>query len=276
MPYTLVVPDLRHLGVTAFVGSFALVAVGCFSGSATAPVPEAAEDTGFGSFPDADITTSCRPEAASDCPAGQKCTAYAIDEGTCCVGANQCVPILGDRGLGQSCTRTQYNDDCADRLFCMTTSSGGVGVGSCLLMCDWTTEDSCPDLFAGPADCIPLNGGVLPICERVCSPLSDNCPVGYGCFPVGGYGFYCSPSTPDGDGVDDDECYTISSCADGYACVNGVKQATCVHDRCCTPICDTSATETQCIGDESCQLFYEGDEVPNRDLLYVGYCGIDP
>ena len=157
-----------------------------------------------------------------------------------------------------------------------TQHSGGVGVGSCLLMCDWTTEDSCPDLFAGPADCIPLNGGVLPICERVCSPLSDNCPVGYGCFPVGGYGFYCSPSTPDGDGVDGDECYTISSCADGYACVNGVKQATCVHDRCCTPICDTSATETQCIGDESCQLFYEGDEVPNRDLLYVGYCGIDP
>ncbi len=276
MPYTFAVQVLRHVSIFVLVGAAAFVHGGCFSGRSTAPRPDASGETGFGSFPDAGITTSCRPELDDDCPEGQKCTAYAVDEGTCCVGANRCVPIIGDRGLGQSCTRTQYNDDCADRLFCMTKSSGGVGEGSCVLMCDWTAEDSCPDLFGGPAQCIPLNGGVLPICERTCSPFMEDCPQGYGCFPVGGYGFYCSTSTPDGDGLDGDECYTISSCAPGFACVNGAMQATCVHDRCCTEICDTSATATPCVGAETCQPFYEDDEIPTRELQHAGYCGIEP
>ncbi|MGB1700880.1 MAG: hypothetical protein ACPHRO_13060 [Nannocystaceae bacterium] len=268
-----------HVGSTAtmlvLVGSMIALEGGCFSGRASAPQPLAEEDTGFDSFPDAGISTSCRPELANDCPAGQKCTAYAIDEGTCCVGANKCVPIIGDRGLGQRCTRTQFNDDCADRLFCMTKSSGGVGEGSCVLMCDWTAEDSCPDLFGGPAQCIPLNGGVLPICERECNPFNEDCPVGYGCFPVGSYGFFCSASTPDAEGLDGDECYTISSCAPGLACISGAAQATCVYDRCCTPVCNTLDDPDPCVVEESCQPFYEPDEIPRRDLQHAGYCGIE-
>ena len=269
-------PLPRPLRLIAFLGALAVLGDGCFEGSSLAPRPDAAEDTGFGSFPDAGISTSCRPELANDCPEGQKCTAYAVDEGTCCVGANRCVPILGDRGIGQSCTRTATNDDCGDRLFCMTKSSGGVGAGTCVLMCDWTAEDSCPDLFGGPAACIPLNGGVLPICERVCSPFNDECPLGYGCFPVGSYGFFCSPSTPDAQGVDGDECYTISSCAPGFACVNGAFQSTCVYDRCCSLVCDTSEAAGPCIDGETCQPFYDEDKVPSRGLQHAGYCGIEP
>ena len=274
---------MRRVGRTGWRGlllswgtAASLGLTGCFDGPSRAPAPSPGDDGGLGQIPDAGITTSCRPELADDCPEGQKCTAYSLDEGGCCVGANKCVPILGDRQLGESCTRTTDNDDCGDRLFCMTRTSGDVGPGTCLLMCDWTAPDSCPEIFGGPATCLPLNGGVLPVCERNCHPLLDECPADYGCFPVGNAGFFCAPSTPDGAGMAGDSCFTISSCAPGFACRSGASQAACVHDRCCTPICHVKDQEGPCVAPETCVPYYDPDDAPRPELAGIGYCGVDP
>ena len=231
------------------------------------------DDGGLGQIPDAGITTSCRPELADDCPEGQKCTAYSLDEGGCCVGANKCVPILGDRQLGESCTRTTDNDDCGDRLFCMTRTSGDVGPGTCLLMCDWTAPDSCPEIFGGPATCLPLNGGVLPVCERNCHPLLDECPAEYGCFPVGNAGFFCAPSTP--IARHSRRRFTI------FAALRALPPERGLSGRMCSrPLLHANLSregrEGPCVAPETCVPYYDPDDAPRPELAGIGYCGVDP
>ena len=54
-----------------------------------------------GFFPDMpDQGTGCLPGVADDCPDGEKCSAYVMEPGYCCVDTNACVPIIGDKQYG--------------------------------------------------------------------------------------------------------------------------------------------------------------------------------
>jgi hypothetical protein len=218
--------------------------------------------------------TSCDP-GKQDCPEGEKCTAYVMTPGYCCVDANKCVPVIGDKQLGDVCQRGEDNDDCAEGLFCMTKTSGDPGEGVCLAFCDIDEPNACDDLGLLHPNCIEFNDGVLPLCEGQCNPIDPDCPDPQGCYAVGEW-FICSLPSFEGPWYDDDGCFTIQSCAPGLHCAPGTETNGCMSNDCCTPWCDVSqgAMNNPACPDaaEQCvQWDWGGEEIPSG-FEDVGYC----
>ena len=207
---------------------------------------------------------------AQDCPEGEKCTPYAADQGSCCVDSTRCAPLTGELGPGEACTREAAGDDCALGLFCLGKSSGDVGPGICVQLCDVNDPAACP----GGA-CIPFNDGLLPLCEAPCDPLVQDCEgADVGCYAVvSGEQFICSQSDYDeGAGDDGDACYTIQSCKPGLACVRADLQEGCAAERCCTPVCELSGDGSECpAASEACVSPWPAGEAP-PEYSDVGMC----
>lgn len=267
-------------GDTCLLGGDPCVPGECCEGLECDPdsdVCVAAGESGSGFIPGIDdsfAVGTCDP-GLQDCPEGEKCTAYVMTPGYCCVDANKCVEDKGDKQLGDVCTRGPENDDCDKGLFCMTKTSGDTGEGVCLAFCDINNAASCQDAGLPDADCIAFNDGILPLCQDDCDPLAQDCTPPQGCYPVGSQGFVCTlPGYDDGKGNDDDDCYTIQSCKPGLLCANGDGQNGCGADACCTPFCDLSGDGSEC-GDamEECVAYYEEGMAP-PGYEDVGICFI--
>ena len=227
--------------------------------------------TGFVPEIDGLVTNTCDP-AEQDCPEGDKCTGYVVQQGYCCVDANKCVPVIGNQQLGDPCVRTEDNDDCDEGLFCMTVTSGSTGDGVCLAFCN-VGEQDCAEDGLPDANCIAFNDGALPICQDSCDPLLQDCDGELGCYGVGNQGFVCSvPGFEDGLGNDGDMCFTIQSCKPGLGCTAAEVLSDCGATRCCSPYCDLSAPDP-CTEPEQCVPYYEeGTAPPNYEN--VGLCAV--
>lgn len=225
----------------------------------------------FVELPDGGGTNTCDP-ASQDCPDGEKCTGYVVEQGYCCVDANKCVPVTGSKQVGDPCIRTADNDDCDVGLFCMTKTSGSTGDGVCLAFCNAATQD-CGEDGLPDAMCVSFNDGVLPLCQDDCDPLLQDCDGGLGCYGVGAQGLVCSlPGYEDGLGNDGDMCYTIQSCKPGLQCAPTEVLDGCSASRCCSPFCDLTEADP-CTAPEACVPYFElGTAPPGSEN--VGLCGI--
>ncbi|MCA9657806.1 MAG: hypothetical protein KC486_05640 [Myxococcales bacterium] len=237
--------------------------------ASTSAATSESDGAGFLTLPDAGGLAQCDP-GLQDCPEGEKCTPYAADQGSCCVDSTRCAPLTGELGPGEACTREAAGDDCALGLFCLGKSSGDVGPGICVQLCDVNDPAACP----GGA-CIPFNDGLLPLCEAPCDPLVQDCEgADVGCYAVvSGEQFICSQSDYDeGAGDDGDACYTIQSCKPGLACVRADLQEGCAAERCCTPVCELSGDGSECpAASEACVSPWPAGEAP-PEYSDVGMC----
>lgn len=226
--------------------------------------------TGTGEDPNA-----CVP-GIMDCEDDFKCQPYVKEDGACCVDADSCVPIMGDKQFGEACTRTRYNDDCGKDLFCFAGTSGKEGAGKCKQLCDGTSPDSCEAKGMPEATCIPFNDGKLPLCEVECHPLRPACEDGDGCY-WGGSQYLCSTPDPEaGKGKDGDDCYTVQSCNPGLACVAAANLEGCESMYCCTTFCDLEDTDgAACTGAEACVAFHDPEDAEtDPQWLDIGICAL--
>jgi hypothetical protein len=237
------------------------------------------DDDGCASFICVDYghTATCDP-GLQDCPDGEKCTAYVMTPGYCCVDANKCVPIIGDKELGAACTRELDNDDCGEGLFCMTKVSGDTGDGVCISFCDVNNPESCVEKGIDNGYCQVFCDGVFPTCAQHCDPLAQDCTAPQGCYAAGGQGFVCTlPGYQDDEGNDNDDCYTIQSCKPGLICANGHGQEGCDTDACCTPFCECDPEQPFGIDSAECPtegeqcLCYYSENAPEQ-FERVGLC----
>jgi hypothetical protein len=213
----------------------------------------------------------CDP-GLQDCPVvDEKCTAYVTEPGDCCVDRNECVPIIGNKMVGETCERTEVNDDCAKGLFCARSPSGSTGDGVCLEFCVPNLPGDCE--FGGV--CVPLNDGVMPLCLAECDPLLQDCPLPMGCYPAGDKFVCAMPEPMDGAGSDGDLCDRLQGCLPGLVCV-GNATAGCPVDACCTSLCDVTGPDTQCPEPtEECVPWFEPGQAP-EGLEDVGACMFPP
>lgn len=217
---------------------------------------------------------SCLP-GQNDCPEGEKCQPYVSTPGECCVDAAQCVPLIGDKGVGEPCTRNELDDDCGRDKFCFAGTSGKTGPGFCKQLCDGNDPYSCAAVGLPEARCVPYNDGILPLCETPCHPLRpDACQDGQGCYPGGALGFNCNwPDPEPGKGNDHDDCHTVQSCVPGLYCASGASLEGCTSDNCCTKFCDLLGNGSECTAPENCvSLFDDEDGAPDPSLEDVGGC----
>ncbi|GEM_PF-1404958 len=232
--------------------------------------PTGSEDES-GSFliePDGGVAEQCIP-GLQDCPEGQKCTPYLMQEGGCCVDATHCVPDDGGRQFGDTCTRAANTDDCAKGLFCMTSTSGALGEGVCLELCD-------PDVGTCEhgGSCFSFNDGILPLCEQECHPLLQDCQNTQNCYAAFDRFICAKPGFANGEGLDGSACEAIQSCETGLVCVLSTSTAGCMDTRCCTPFCDLMGDDSQCAEPmEDCVPWYEMGMAP-PGLDDVGACTI--
>jgi len=222
--------------------------------------------------PDSSPNGHCEP-TLQDCPnPDEKCTSYVTETGYCCVDANKCVPIIGDVGFGEPCTRGPDNDDCQKGLFCMTETSGSTGPGTCLAYCRYEGGDFTCE-YGG--ECWVTGEGTFTICSQQCDPLAQDCNPGDGCYfvPVWEIPICARTDHPPGEGTDGDPCAAIQACEPGLLCLDGSLQSWCAADRCCTPACEVGNDATCTDPMESCVRVYpEGGEPPWVENL--GYCGV--
>lgn len=109
--------------------------------------------------PDVGDDFMCDP-GKQNCPGEHlKCTPYVRDNPDPFVDAAHCVEIIGTNGLDEPCVRMDHNDDCDRGFFCMTESSGTEGNGTCIQLCD-VSSDMCPQGM----QCESHNDGILPFC----------------------------------------------------------------------------------------------------------------
>lgn len=232
------------------------------AGTSAATTAEVVTDGGFLLEPDAP-TPECDP-GQQDCPAGQKCSPYALVD-TCCVDTTQCVPVTGTLAQGDPCTRADDNDDCGRGLFCLGVHSGGSGPGTCVALCDVDDPDSC-----GADRCVQFNEGVLPLCRPACDPLAQDCPPGQACYAaLTEQAFTCLTSAFEpGHGAAGEPCATISACQPGLLCTVAADLAACAAELCCTPLCPIGSDT--CAAPLTCEHVFDAVAFPQ--YAEVGYC----
>ena len=222
---------------------------------------------GFIDPPDGGVVGQCDPGLQDCMGMDEKCTGYVTMPGDCCVDANHCVPVTGNKQFGEECTRVDGDDDCAAGLFCMTKTSGSTGMGVCLEYCVVGDDSTCEN----GGTCNGFNDGALPMCQEACDPLIQDCTPPQGCFAAFD-GFVCANPNLDEGGGDGDPCYTIQSCQPGLVCVSADFLDGCNDTACCTPWCDLNEPDP-CTGSESCEAWYAmGEAPPGHDD--VGACTI--
>jgi hypothetical protein len=245
--------------------------VGCEDGLEECPDGSCVDPGGFipDPYPCCDYDGECAGDGhcdptAQDCPDGEKCTAYLMTPGYCCWDANKCVPVIGDKDVGEPCTRVGDNDDCARGMICVGAPIAEDGPGWCVAFCgDFDSPDPCVSEWANQpnADCFAYADGVFPHCIQKCDPLLQECPNGQGCYP-GPWGFAC---TPEGGAAEGDPCTDINGCQAGLLCIPWQMQEGCAGDSCCTSICDCSNPNDPICTEpgEQCICYYEQGEAPN-------------
>lgn len=116
-----------------------------------------------------------------DCPEDHKCVPYASSGGTW--DAFKCVPILGERKPGATCTsagKVEATDDCGPGLVCWEVSeSDGELVGKCASLCTGDVND--PQCSVGKSCVIAAENHAPAVCGTDCNVLLQDCEAPSGC-----------------------------------------------------------------------------------------------
>ena len=217
-----------------------------------------------------------------DCPAGQKCAAWANDGGGSW-NALKCVPIAEDpKAVGEACTAEGSGvsgiDDCELGAMCFDVDPE-TNEGTCYAFC--MGSEALPVCLDASSQCNITGEGILTLCLPSCSPLLQDCNEGEGCYPVD-EGFTCAPdvSGPDA-GLYGDDCEFINVCDTGLFCdeLGGVPN--CMGSLgCCNAFCDVSVADPDAVcpdvaQGQTCVAWYEPGTAP-PGLQDVGRCTVIP
>ena len=211
---------------------------------------------------------------AQDCPAGEKCSAWA-DNGGSSWNAAKCTPVDPNPvGPGETCL-VQGNgvsgvDNCVKGAMCFNVDTDTLE-GTCVPLC--TCSPNTPVCADTTTSCVISNGGVLNLCLPLCDPLDASpCDAGQVCIPnPQGAGFVClidaSGGTQPGD-----PCEFANVCPAGTICANADAVQDCFGAvGCCAPVCDVTAPPDCPGANEECVPFYNQGEAP-MCLENLGVC----
>ncbi len=215
-----------------------------------------AEDGSWGIPPD--VTNEPCDPLAQDCFPTHKCVPYATVEGSTFLDGNKCMPILGDKAWGESCTLSNFNeaqDDCDGLGFCWDLEwVQGELQGNCVPFCVGTPQNlTCPPGWG----C--LFSGAIALCAQQCNPLLQDCPNQYACYWVND-AFQCVLTGSLGQ--DAEPCDQVNDCVPGLGCVAQGSVPGCPGNAatCCTPYCELGAPN--CPPGRSCVAFFDQGEAP--------------
>jgi hypothetical protein len=212
-------------------------------------------ETGVGFVPDYDLPPSSNPCTVfdQDCPEGEKCVTTLDPD----FNIYRCVPILGDKGVGEACTfdAESGSDDCDASSHCWNLEADEQGVehGECVPMCIGTRDNpSCPgqgDSCEG-FECRIYGQVGYPFCVERCDPIAQDCGEGKGCFFDYGYNsFFCGVvNVP---GALGEPCEWHQECAAGLTCISAEALPECLGDYCCSSMCITG-------DDAGCEASWSG------------------
>ena len=209
---------------------------------------------------------------AQDCPAGQKCSAYA-DDGSTAWNNTKCVDVIGDPGLpGDACSveggGVSGIDSCDVGVMCWDVDPN-TSQGVCVALCTGTAEAAtCEAGFS----CAIAND-VLNLCLPDCDPLAQDCPGDDLCLPSDDH-FICVLDAGGDEGQAFDPCEFGNVCDKGLYCFDPGYASECDANAsgCCLPFCDLSAPDCPGVGQE-CQAWYDGGTAP-PGFESVGFCGL--
>lgn len=235
------------------------------SASASTSDSESAEDGNWGIPPDV-TNEPCNP-LAQDCFPTHKCVPYSTVQGNPFLDADKCMPILGDKGWGEPCTLSNFNeaqDDCDGEGFCWNLEwVEGELHGTCVPFCTGSPQNlMCPSGWG----C--LFSGAVALCSKQCNPLLQDCPNQYACYWILD-AFQCSLTGSLGGDVD--PCNQANDCVPGMGCMAQADVPGCPGNEatCCTPFCDLDTPA--CSGNRECIAFFGPGEAP-AGFEDVGIC----
>ncbi len=237
------------------------------------PEPDAASDSGAMFIVPMDMGNAiqCDPWT-QDCPAGEKCTAWASN-GTGW-DATKCVPIDPNPvGPGEPCivqgSAVSGMDNCVKGAMCFFVDSQ-TNEGTCVPLC--TCSESNPVCNDTSTTCLISNESVLNLCLPLCDPLNEMpCADGSLCAPnPTGDGFVCVIDASSGN-VPGSPCDFANACPNGTICAFNDVLCNNPSGGCCTPLCDLDTPSACSDPIPSCTPFYPPGQAPDC-LDDLGLC----
>lgn len=212
---------------------------------------------------------------SQDCPAGEKCSAYA-DDGSEHWNSTHCVVVVENPAQpGEPCkiedSVASGVDNCDKGSFCWYMDYNTLE-GTCIAACTGSPDaPKCPDNRA----CDISNDGTLLLCLETCDPLVPSCPPGQLCFGGGG-SFICDLDNSGDGGAYGEPCAFVNSCNYGLFCNSPDGVPGCDNgDGCCSEFCDLTADPVTCMGApmQTCEPWWDPGTAP-PGYEDVGYCTI--
>ena len=201
-----------------------------------------------------------------DCPPGDKCVPYAgLDDHWY---TTRCVPVLGDDGPGEACTRNDSEsgtDSCDGSSLCWQLELvEGELHGECRSFCEG--EGKAPTCDADQT-CLVANFEVFNLCLDACDPLLQDCAPDEACTRTSEGQFACVHNTaPTQQG---EECIVLTDCGPGLACIRDDVLPDSAWDPQCTAYCDLAAPE--CAMGYACEAYF-GEGLAPEGLEDLGLC----
>lgn len=215
-----------------------------------------------------DVTNEPCAPLAQDCFPTHKCVPFSTVQASPFLDANKCMPILGDKGWGEPCTLSSFNegqDDCDGTGFCWNLEwVDGELHGTCVPFCTGS-----PQSLMCPAGWGCLFSGAVALCNKQCDPLLQDCPAEYGCY-WSQNAFQCALTGSQGHDIS--PCDQPNDCQPGLVCVAQEQVPGCPGNEstCCTPLCDLDLADP-CASPRECVAFFEQGQAP-VGFQDVGVC----
>lgn len=212
-------------------------------GSETAPETETSDASSGGFAPDIPPPPEDCDIWQQDCRLGQKCVPWVDPGGMGWLGF-LCVPVLGNKEVGASCTLdfATSTDDCNDEGSCFSLAlfSDDPEPMRCRRFCEGSADD--PSCASFASSCLVGNGYPGPgLCLHRCDPLAQDCPEDEACVWLGS-DFACSPRGP--DHLPGEPCSFLNECTVGGICTNAPVPG--CEGACCTLYCDPELGDAGC------------------------------
>jgi len=210
-----------------------------------------------------------------DCPPGEKCAAYANDDGASW-NALKCVPVVDDPALpGEPCAVEGNGisgiDSCDLGGMCWDVDAEDQGI--CIALCTGTPDSP---ICAPGLTCGIFNEGVLILCFDSCDPLEQDCDPSDLCVPnQSADGFLCVLQATSEDMDVHTPCTFDGRCDPGLWCAPSESAVECDPevDGCCEAFCDLTQPNS-CPGQgQLCNPWYPEGQAPEGDED-VGFCAV--
>jgi hypothetical protein len=232
--------------------------------------PVAELDSGFIHESDVERRGDC-DIWAQDCPAGEKCMAWASDGGTSW-DSTHCSPVVSDPdAIGEPCTVLDSLmsgvDTCDYGAVCWNPDRDTL-LGTCRAICHGSeAHHYCPP----GSSCSIAGEGTAIACVPYCDPLADDCRELEACYPIG-EAFACSPDASGDAGAFGDACEYVNVCDAGLFCANPEVVPGCGPTvGCCNAFCDVSTGDPCPAAGQECVPWFEPGASPSG-LDHVGAC----